>query len=192
MTPAWMEGLTARCRGKADYDKTGNTWSVFLLPEELEEAAGRLYEGEFFLEDIAGMDSADGIVAVYHFDHFSRPGRVALYVAVPHETPEIPSISPIFSGAAWHERECHDFFGIRFAGHPDLSPLLAPEDMDGYPLLKEEGARSSLKDLLDPGDMVDRDPDFELFLKGPRREAAGGEVDTVSEDFMQPDVHVES
>ena len=192
MNPAWMEGLPALLRAKADYDGTGNTWSIFLLPEELEEAAGRLYEGEFFLEDIAGMDSTDRLVAVYHFDHFSRPGRVALYVAVPHERPEIPSISPIFSGAAWHERECHDFFGINFLGHPDLSPLLVPENMDGYPLLKQEGARSSLKELLDPGDMVDRDPGFDLFLKETPQEAAGGEVDTVSEDSMHPDAHVES
>ena len=110
MNPSWMEGLTARCRAKADYHRTGNAWSVFLLPEELEEAAKRLCEGGFFLEDIAAIDSTDGLVAVYHFDHFSRPGRVALYVTVPHEMPEIPSISAVFSGAVWHERECHDSF----------------------------------------------------------------------------------
>ena len=117
------------------------------------------------MEDIAGMDSTEGVVAVYHFDRFSRPGRVALYVAVPHERPEIPSISPIFDGALWHEQECHDFFGIRFTGHPDLSPLLVPENLDGHPLVKEETQRSSISNLLTPGEIIDRDPDFGLFQK---------------------------
>lgn len=192
MNPAWLEGLKTRRGVSANYDKTGNTWTLFLLPEELEETARCLYEHEFFLEDIAGLDSTDGLVAVYHFDHFSRPGRVALYVAVPHERPEIPSISHIFNGAAWHERECHDFFGIRYAGHPDLSPLLVPEDLDGYPLLKEEGERSSLKELLDLGDMVERDTGFVPFLKGSSQEAAGGKADAGDEDTKKSDVHLRS
>ena len=173
MNPAWMEGLAARCRAKADYDKTGNTWSIFLLPAELKKTVGRLYEAEFFLEDIAGMDSTDGLVAVYHFDRFSRPGRVSLYVAVPHEWPEIPSISPIFSGAAWHEQECHDFFGIRFAGHPDLRPLLVPEEMDSDPLTKEKDQRASLNDLLIPGEILDKHPDFNLFQQETPKNPVG-------------------
>jgi len=165
MNPTWMEGLPARLKTRPDYDRTGNTWAVFLLPEELEEAARRLLEREFFLEDIVGMDSTDGLVAVYHFVHFARPGRVALYVTVLHERPEIPSISPVFNGAAWHERECHDFFGIRFTGHPDLAPLLVPEGMDGYPLMKTEGGRVPLNDLLNPGNILNRHRDFGLFGK---------------------------
>jgi len=163
MNPEWMKELRVQCRARATDGSTGKVWSMFLLPEELEAAAKRLWEEGFFLEDIAGMDSAEGLVAVYHFDHFTRPGRVVLHVTVLHERPEIPSISPFFSGAAWHERECHDFFGIRFIGHPDLSPILVPDDLDGYPLIKEEGQRASLNDLLIPGEILDRNPDFTLF-----------------------------
>jgi NADH-quinone oxidoreductase subunit C len=43
----------------------------------------------------------------------------------------------VFPGANWHERETHDFFGIVFLGHPDLSPLLLPEDADFHPLRKD-------------------------------------------------------
>jgi len=49
----------------------------------------------------------------------------------------VPTISAVFPGANWHERETHDFFGIRFAGHPNLIPLLLPEDADYHPLRKD-------------------------------------------------------
>ena len=173
MSPEWMDGLKTQCRAESDYDCTGKAWSVFLLPEEIEDAARCLYDHEFFLEDIAGMDSRDGLAAVYHFDHYTRPGRVALYVTVPHEQPEIPSISGIFSGAEWHERETHDFFGIRFTGHPDLVPLLLPEDVDYHPLIKEDNGGAPLNDVLNPGEIVDRDPDFELFQEEEAKDPDG-------------------
>jgi NADH-quinone oxidoreductase subunit C len=63
--------------------------------------------------------------------------RVVVRCRLPRATPEIPTISRIIPGANWHERETHDFFGIIFTGHPDLSPLLLPEDADFHPLLKD-------------------------------------------------------
>ena len=47
------------------------------------------------------------------------------------------TISPVFPGANWHERETHDFFGIVFRGHPNLEPLLLPEDATYHPLRKD-------------------------------------------------------
>jgi NADH-quinone oxidoreductase subunit C len=63
--------------------------------------------------------------------------RVVVRCKMPRSNPEVPTISSICSGANWHERETHDFFGIKFTGHPDLSPLLLPEDADFHPLLKD-------------------------------------------------------
>jgi len=63
--------------------------------------------------------------------------RVVVRCRIPRATPELPTISGVFAGADWHERETHDFFGIRFQGHRDLSPLLLPEDADFHPLLKD-------------------------------------------------------
>ena len=192
MNPSWMEGLRTLCRAESASDTTGKTWSVFVEPDEIIATARRLYEQEFFLEDISAIDIREGLVAVYHFDHFIRPGRVALHVIVPHEAPVIPSISNVFTGAQWHERECHDFFGIRFAGHPDPRPLLVPDDLDYYPLIKEDKAKCSLNDLFDPGEIVDRDPAFDLFSEGSGREEGAEEGDPAKAHSMKSDTRVES
>ena len=52
------------------------------------------------------------------------------------DRPTCPTITGIYSGAVWHERETHEMFGIVFVGHPRLANLMLPEDFDGFPLLK--------------------------------------------------------
>jgi len=79
----------------------------------------------------------DDLEVVYDFNHFHRFCRIVVRVRMPRNTPQLPTISDIFPGADWHERETHDFFGIKFIGHPNLAPLLLPEDADFHPLLKD-------------------------------------------------------
>jgi len=74
---------------------------------------------------------------IYDFNNYSTLCRVTVRTILQRANPELPTISSVFPGANWHERETHDFFGINFIGHPDLSPLLLPEDADFHPLLKD-------------------------------------------------------
>jgi NADH-quinone oxidoreductase subunit C len=71
--------------------------------------------------------------------HVYSPGyvfHVNVHVPVDAQTPACPSISDVYAGAVWHERETWEMFGIDFPGHPRLVNLYLPEDFEGHPLLK--------------------------------------------------------
>ncbi|MEU6156747.1 NADH-quinone oxidoreductase subunit C [Streptomyces sp. NPDC047130] len=63
--------------------------------------------------------------------------RLLLRTTVPHDAPLLASAVGVYAGAAWHERETHEMFGVRFDGHPGLEPLLLPEGFEGHPLRKD-------------------------------------------------------
>jgi NADH-quinone oxidoreductase subunit C len=151
-----IDGIPALRRSAPDPRATGVHADLTLVADDLPAAVRRLNDHRYFLEDIAGVDTAEGIMLVYHFDRFEVASRVALRVIVPHDAPQAPSISSVYPGADWHERECFDFFGVRFTGHPDLKPLLLPEDLGIHPLLKGRGRRS-MYSLLPLSRMVDAD-----------------------------------
>ncbi len=81
---------------------------------------------------------------IYHL--WSTPARVSLVLKcklprwksdVPGELPELPSVTGVWRGADWHEREVYDLSGVWFTGHPDLRRILCPEDWEGHPLRKD-------------------------------------------------------
>jgi NADH-quinone oxidoreductase subunit C len=144
-----IEGLNAQLT-EADFGKTGYHWNIAADAGHVVTVAERLYASGFFLEDLCALDVEEGYQLVYHFSSWNDSTRITVRLLVPHDRPEAPSISSIFSGASWHERECFDFHGIKFTNHPDLKPLLLPEDADFHPLRKEAEARRSLKKLFPP------------------------------------------
>lgn len=73
---------------------------------------------------------------VYHLVSPHRRARVRLVVRV-REGETVPTLTAVFPGAGWPEREVYDLFGIVFDEHPDLRRLLMPEDWEGYPLRKD-------------------------------------------------------
>ncbi|MFE3964562.1 NADH-quinone oxidoreductase subunit C, partial [Streptomyces cyaneofuscatus] len=63
--------------------------------------------------------------------------RLMLRTTVPHDAAVLPSAIDVYAGAAWHERETHEMFGVTFEDHPGLAPLLLPEGFEGHPLRKD-------------------------------------------------------
>ncbi|MDT3400715.1 NADH-quinone oxidoreductase subunit C, partial [Streptomyces sp. B1866] len=63
--------------------------------------------------------------------------RLLVRTTVPHDAPALPTATPVYAGAAWHERETHEMFGVDFPGHPHLAPLLLPDGFEGHPLRKD-------------------------------------------------------
>ena len=123
-----------------DHAAHGYDIDVQLEPGELLAAVMILDENEFFLESVTGVDwiKEKQLESVYDFSRYDFDQcRVVIRTRTPRDNPSIPTISKIYPGASWHERETHDFFGIKFEGHPHLIPLLLPEDADFHPLLKD-------------------------------------------------------
>jgi NADH-quinone oxidoreductase subunit C len=110
-----------------------------LRPGQVVAAARLLSDRGFAIDTITGVDwlAAGEMEVIYDFFHLTLPMRVVLRTRVPRDRPEVASISGVYPGANWHERETHEFFGLRFLGHPDLSPLLLPEDATYHPLRKD-------------------------------------------------------
>ncbi|MGW6582140.1 NADH-quinone oxidoreductase subunit C [Streptomyces globisporus] len=63
--------------------------------------------------------------------------RLMVRTTVPHDAAVLPSAIDVYAGAAWHERETHEMFGVAFDGHSHLVPLLLPEGFEGHPLRKD-------------------------------------------------------
>ena len=78
--------------------------------------------------------------AVYHLLSISLNQRLRLRVFCPDDdAPMVDSVTDIWAGANWFEREAFDLFGIVFRGHPDMTRILMPEDWEGHPLRKDYG-----------------------------------------------------
>ncbi|MFG2664356.1 NADH-quinone oxidoreductase subunit C [Streptomyces sp. NPDC048387] len=66
-----------------------------------------------------------------------RVRRLLLRTTVPHSAPSLASAVAVYAGAAWHERETYEMFGVVFTDHPHLTHLLLPENFEGHPLRKD-------------------------------------------------------
>ncbi len=91
-----------------------------------------------YFDWLSAVDELDeGFRVVAHIYSTRRRHALLLRTLVPRDNPVIESVVELFPGAAWHERETYEMFGITFARHPDLRPLLLPDGFEGNPLRKD-------------------------------------------------------
>ena len=122
-----------------DAKAKGYHLDVTVAPDQVIAAAKIMDQHGFGIDAVTGVDwmAAGQMEIVYDFFHPTSPLHVVVRTRVPRDKAELPTIQEVFAGANWHERETHEFFGIKFLGHPDLSPLLLPEDATYHPLRKD-------------------------------------------------------
>lgn len=134
------EGPRANGVVERDYSIHGYHLDAQVDPSQLIDAVTIVDEAGFFIETITGVDwiKDDQFEVIYDFSRYDFDlCRVVIRSRIPRNNPVMPTITGIYAGANWHERETHDFFGIKFEGHPHLIPLLLPEDADFHPLRKD-------------------------------------------------------
>lgn len=91
-----------------------------------------------YFDWLAAVDEQDaGLAVVLHVWSVAERHHVFLRTQVPRERPELPTLTGVYRGASWHEREAAEMFGLVFAGHPDPRPLLLPDGFEGHPLRKD-------------------------------------------------------
>jgi len=138
---AALPGVAVEAASASDADVT----PVLLVPRDRVLDICRALQATPGLEYVAFSDvtAADfypnrdpRFDVVYHLVSPHRRARVRLKLRAAADTP-VPSITPVFPGAGWPERELYDLFGIIFDGHEDLRRLMMPDDWEGHPLRKD-------------------------------------------------------
>jgi NADH:ubiquinone oxidoreductase 27 kD subunit len=158
--------LCARFTGAVFHDSHGQA-VVYLDRAHWADAATMLRDDELFTScmDVTAVDhlgdveriSVDGVAPerfeiVANFLSHVRNRRIRVVAEVPADDPTIASITPIYPGMNFAEREVFDLYGITFDGHPELTRILMPDDWVGHPLRKDDApARVPVTFKGDPG-----------------------------------------
>ncbi|MDH7600770.1 MAG: NADH-quinone oxidoreductase subunit C [Armatimonadota bacterium] len=115
--------------------------NIKLNPSLLVSVCELLRSGESlafdYLADITAIDWQDRIEVVYRLTSLASNAKVVLRVDLDRENPKVDSLTGVWKGAEWQEREVYDLMGVKFLGHPDLRRILLPEDWEGHPLRKD-------------------------------------------------------
>lgn len=120
-----------------------NFLTVVLRKEKIVEIIRYLYDHpdtKFqYLTSIGGIHYPDlkQIAVMYQLHNLHTNHRIRLKIYLPEENSVTQTISPIFAGANWMERETYDFYGVIFEGHPNLKRILNVDDMVIFPMRKE-------------------------------------------------------
>ncbi len=129
--PEWTEGLSLegdRCY--LTVDRAG-------LPETAQALKNLPALPFHYFSFLTAVDRSDHFEVLYCLQNLERAALVFLRARLAREGEGLPTLSGIYAGANWHERETFDLFGIVFEGHPDLRRILLPENFQGHPLRKD-------------------------------------------------------
>lgn len=126
----------------------GPVETIEVAPGDIEQVMKRLKTspetGLDFLVMVTGVDEKETFDSVYHLASYQDPTKeMVVKVRIPkaslaeNQLPAVPSITPFWPAANWHEREEYDLVGIKYFGHPYLRRLMNPWDWEGHPLRRD-------------------------------------------------------
>ena len=126
----------------AELDADGDRWAEFVVTPEQYQAVVAFLRNDAelacdFLVHVTAIDWRDRFEVTTQLLSTAGKHQVVLRCAIDRDEPRIDTISHLFRGANWHEREVYDLFGIRFDKHPDLRRLFLNDDFVGHPLRKD-------------------------------------------------------
>lgn len=140
-------GIEAKALCARDDDREVDQWWVRIAPDRLLEVMRFLRDApETRMEQICDLtcidylnfpDADDRFGVIYSLLSLTHNHRLWLKVFVNDPDPTVPSVTSIWPGAGWPEREVFDLFGITFSGHDDLRRILCPDWFEGHALRKD-------------------------------------------------------
>ena len=86
-----------------------------------------------YLRCLSVVDYVERLEVNYHLFSLDKRHKFVVKASVSPDEPTVPSVTSLWRGANWYEREAHDLFGVVFDGHPNLSPLLLYDGFEGFP-----------------------------------------------------------
>ena len=143
MLPSIQDLKGAIERGVSNVSLTVEGRSLLLDADQLLRVCRFLKESPDYhmdyLSNLTAVDyPPDRIEMVYDlYSMAKKHGPVSLKAKLPRATPSVASLTPLYRGAEFQEREVYDLFGVAFAGHPDLRRILMWEGFKGYPMRKD-------------------------------------------------------
>lgn len=134
---------------EGDYSRTGCHLEARIDGCGMRRVAREMRKRHFHLETITAVDFPDSFELVYLYSTYHQDFcRIIARITIPKDAAPA-SVSSIYPGACWLEREIYDFFGIRFTEHPDLRRILNPDNADYFPLLKTFGKTKLTEEIDD-------------------------------------------
>ncbi|WBQ06282.1 NADH-quinone oxidoreductase subunit C [Kribbella sp. CA-293567] len=159
LTEAGITGTRIDTFGPRTIDVPAESWTS--AHEVLRDVVGLT----FFDFLTASDELADGFRVVTHLADFwggAHVDHLIVRTLIPRAAPSLATLSDLYAGANWHERETFEMFGITFDGHPNLVPLLLPDGFEGNPLRKEFVLASRIAKpwpgAKEPGESADHAP----------------------------------
>lgn len=135
----YVEELAVRVEGEVE-----ESFGVLVLKVDASQITETLLEAKSFpdvpcdfLHDLCGVDTTENFEVVYQLTSLHGPQKLRVKAVVNRDNPVIDSVTPIWEGANYMEREAYDMFGIKFKGHPNLKRIYLWDDFEGYPMRKD-------------------------------------------------------